>query len=68
MSVWKERCRHFSHSRPDPPTRCCIMCGEVVNADIPTKECAEENHYGWFYGQHEFYAHCGAPLKKAPDG
>ncbi len=38
------RCPNYNHSRSNVPVRFCLMCGEVVNADIPIRKCKEEEH------------------------
>ena len=43
-SMHRERCPNFNHRKANPPVRHCPVCGEVVNKNIPAKECTQEKH------------------------
>ncbi len=42
--VQGDKCPNLNHSRSNVPVRFCPTCGEVVNADIPIRECKEDEH------------------------
>lgn len=42
--IQKNSCPNFNHGRVNAPVHACPMCGEVVNGDIPIKNCSEDEH------------------------
>lgn len=56
------RCLNFNHVRPNPPVRCCPMCGEVVSSKIPQKVCREEKHVKNRRERNAYCVDCGEQL------
>ncbi len=44
MRSQENRCLNTNHSRTNAPVRFCPMCGEVVNINIPIKNCTQDEH------------------------
>ena len=40
----RNSCPNFNHSRTNVPVHACPMCGDVVNRNMPIKNCSEEEH------------------------
>jgi hypothetical protein len=44
MMMQRSNCPNLNHRRTNAPVRFCPICGEVVNENIPIRECSEEEH------------------------
>jgi hypothetical protein len=42
--IQRSRCSNLNHGRANAPVHACPMCGDVVNKNIPIKDCSEEEH------------------------
>ena len=58
------RCPNANHSRTNAPVRYCPMCGDVVNGNMPTKRCREEEHAKSRRDQNKYCVDCGEQLIK----
>jgi hypothetical protein len=56
-------CRNFNHWRAHAPVRCCPTCGDVVNADVPTKSCPTAEHDRRRRERDEYCVDCGFVLR-----
>lgn len=55
-------CPNFNHSNTIVTVRFCTMCGEVVNENIPSRKCTEEEHAKMRRERNEYCIHCGEEL------
>lgn len=60
----KNRCPNTNHSRTNAPVRCCPMCGDVVNGNVPTKKCSVGEHAKSRRDQSKYCVDCGEQLIK----
>jgi len=58
----ERRCLNFNHGRQNAAVRFCPMCGEVVNENIPIKQCTEERHAMRRRGGSKYCVDCGEQL------
>ena len=58
------RCPNANHSRTNAPVHFCPMCGNVVNGNIPTRRCLEEEHAKSRREQSKYCVYCGEQLIK----
>jgi hypothetical protein len=57
-----KKCPNFNHGRPNAPVRFCPVCGEVVNKDIPIRECNVESHTTRRRERSNYCVDCGEQL------
>jgi hypothetical protein len=60
----RNSCPNFNHSRVNAPVRACPMCGEMVNGNIPIKDCSEEEHAKKLKDRNKYCIDCGKQLIK----
>ncbi len=60
--IQRNRCPNLNHSRTNAPVRACPKCGEVVNSNIPTKNCSEEEHAKRRKDRSRYCIDCGKQL------
>lgn len=58
----QERCPNMNHRRTDAPVRFCAMCGDVVNGNILTTKCREEEHAKSRRNRYKYCMNCGEQL------
>ncbi len=58
MLTGKNRCLNFNHSHSNAPVRFCSMCGEVVNENLPIKNCSQEEHAKSRYERNKYCIDC----------
>ena len=61
-SMRREICPNFNHRKTNPPVRHCPGCGEVVNKNIPAKECVQEEHAKKRRERSRYCIDCGLQL------
>jgi len=59
-----DSCTNLNHRRADAPVRACPQCGEVVNARLLTKACAEAAHVAKRRNRDVFCVDCGLRLRE----
>ncbi len=42
--IQRNSCTNYNHGRDNAPVHVCPMCGDVVNKNIPIKDCSEDEH------------------------
>ena len=57
-----KRCPNYNHGRTNVPVRFCSMCGQIVNQDIASKLCREEEHAQSRRQRNDYCVHCGEQL------
>lgn len=57
-----ERCPNLNHGRSNPPIRCCIECGKVVNANFVVKKCSDDEHAKDRRNRYKYCGDCGVQL------
>ncbi len=62
--IQRNRCPNYNHSRANATVRTCPMCGEVVNRNIPEKNCSEEEHAKRRKDRSKYCIDCGKQLIK----
>ncbi len=62
MITQRKKCPNYNHRRTNVPVRLCMMCGEVVNSNIPIKECNEEVHAKRRRERSKYCMDCGEQL------
>jgi rRNA maturation protein Nop10 len=62
VMIRDNRCRNANHSRKDPPVRSCPMCGDVVNKNIPNRNCSEEEHAKSRRNRNKYCVNCEEQL------
>jgi hypothetical protein len=62
IMIQKNSCPNFNHGRVNAPVRACPMCGDVVNKNIPIKDCSEEEHAKKRKGRNKYCIDCGKQL------
>ena len=60
----KDRCLNYNHGRLNVQVRSCSMCGDVVNKNIPSKRCSEEEHAKSRRSRNKYCVDCGEQLIK----
>ncbi len=55
-------CPNYNHSRANAPVHFCPMCGDVVNRNIPIKDCSEEEHAKERKERNNYCVDCGNQL------
>ena len=60
--IQKNSCPNFNHGRVNAPVRVCPVCGDMVNKDIPIKECNEEEHAKRRKDRSKYCIDCGEQL------
>lgn len=61
------RCINLNHRRASSPIRMCAMCGEVLNHQIPSKECSADDHAEKRKHQNMYCCDCGEYLLETQD-
>jgi len=64
MRRQENRCLNTNHSRTNAPVRFCPMCGEVVNINIPIKNCTQDEHAKSRRDRNKYCVNCGEQLIK----
>ncbi len=64
MPARKILCPKFNHRRTIVPVRFCAQCGEVVNGEIPIRQCDEEEHAIKRRNRQQYCGECGEPLAR----
>ena len=64
MKRQENRCSNFNHSRTNVPVHFCSMCGEVVNINIPIKNCTQDEHAKSLRDRNKYCVNCGEQLIK----
>ncbi len=62
MALQRNFCRNLNHGRRNVPVRFCVMCGEIVNRDIPIKKCEEGEHALKRRSRNTYCMDCGVQL------
>ena len=62
MTKQGEKCPNFNHGRTNAPVRYCLMCGEVVNENIPPRECNKTEHARKRRQRSKYCVDCGEQL------
>jgi|WetSurMetagenome_2_1015567.scaffolds.fasta_scaffold240447_2 hypothetical protein len=62
MALRKGSCLNRNHGNPSAPVRFCPICGEVVNQNIPVKNCVKEKHDKSRIQRMIFCVDCGEQL------
>jgi len=57
-------CQNLNHRRSPASVRFCPQCGELVNANIMSKNCTQEDHARTRRKQLRFCMDCGEQLIK----
>ena len=60
----ENRCLNTNHSRTNVLVRFCPMCGEVVNINIPIKNCTQDEHAHSRRESNKYCVDCGEQLIK----
>ena len=60
--VQRNSCPNFNHSRANASVHFCPMCGDVVNRNIPIKNCSEEKHAKERKDRNNYCIDCGKQL------
>ncbi|MCP5007972.1 MAG: hypothetical protein GY941_29165 [Planctomycetes bacterium] len=60
--IQRKRCENYNHSRLNVTVHACPLCGEVVNGDIPVKDCSDAEHAKMRKERNKFCIDCGKQL------
>jgi len=64
MRGQENRCPNLNHARTNAPVRFCPRCGEVVNINIPIKNCTQDEHAKSRRDRNTYCVNCGEQLIK----
>ena len=64
MRRQENRCPNLNHSRTNVTVHFCPMCGEVVNINIPIKNCTQDEHAKSRRDRNKYCVDCGEQLIK----
>ncbi len=62
--IQRSSCSNLNHRRANAPVRACPKCGEVVNRNIPIKNCSDEEHATKRKDRSRYCIDCGKQLIK----
>ncbi len=62
IMIQRIRCENYNHSRINVTVRACPSCGEIVNGNIPVKDCSDAEHPKKRKERSNFCIDCGKQL------
>jgi predicted RNA-binding Zn-ribbon protein involved in translation (DUF1610 family) len=60
--IHRRSCPNLNHGRTNAPVHACPVCGEVVNRNIPIRNCSEEEHVKRRKDRSKYCVDCGKQL------
>jgi len=57
-------CPNLNHRRSNAPLRHCIMCGEILNQTIPSRQCTGPDHASKRRQRDLYCSECGLQLRE----